>query len=240
MLEILPDSILSMIYPQACDVCDREVESYREGVACSECWAATRIFNGNETLCTKCGAFLFAAGTPNETFCRRCDAHLFDRALAVGMYEKALSASVLRLKREPRIPRILREMIVDRLLTISHDDDSIVIPVPLSARRKRERGFNQAAMIAQLAAKALRLPVDEATLVRSKHTQVSRAGMDRKARASTVKNAFEVVRPKLVDGRSVLLVDDVLTSGATVSMCASVLKKSGAAKVIVMTIARAA
>lgn len=67
-----------------------------------------------------------------------------------------------------------------------------------------------------------------------------RAGMDRKGRALTVKNAFTVVRPKLIEGRDIILVDDVLTSGATVSSCANVLKRIGAATVHVLTVARAA
>jgi predicted amidophosphoribosyltransferase len=67
-----------------------------------------------------------------------------------------------------------------------------------------------------------------------------RAGMDRKARAMTVKNAFEVVRPKLIEAKDVILVDDIFTSGETASNCARILKKSGAATVNVLTIARAA
>ena len=67
-----------------------------------------------------------------------------------------------------------------------------------------------------------------------------RAGMDRKARGMTVKNAFDVSRPKLIGGKNILLVDDVLTSGETVSSCAKILKKKGAARVDVITLARAA
>ncbi|MBA3352333.1 MAG: ComF family protein [Blastocatellia bacterium] len=116
----------------------------------------------------------------------------------------------------------------------------IVIPVPLSARRQQERGFNQAAVIATVIARSGNLLLDENSLVRKIHTPMHRAGMDRKARAMTVKKAFEVVRPKLIEGRDTLLVDDVLTSGETASICARVLKKSGAATVSVLTIARAA
>jgi len=116
----------------------------------------------------------------------------------------------------------------------------VVIPVPLSARRLQERGFNQAAVIATVIARSGNLLLDENSLVRKIHTPMHRAGMDRKARAMTVKKAFEVVRPKLIEGRDTLLVDDVLTSGETASICARVLKKSGAATVSVLTIARAA
>ena len=66
-----------------------------------------------------------------------------------------------------------------------------------------------------------------------------RAAMDKKAREATVKNAFEVVRPNMIRGRDILLVDDLMTSGSTASQCAKALKKSGACKVTVMTLARA-
>jgi predicted amidophosphoribosyltransferase len=75
--------------------------------------------------------------------------------------------------------------------------------------------------------------------VRTSHTPIHRAAMDRKARAATVERSFEVKIPRLVTGRNIILVDDVLTSGSTASACASVLKKNGAARVDVITLARA-
>ena len=240
MLQILPDAILSIIYPQACGICTGEVRSYGDGVACSLCWEATTIFDGNETLCTKCGAFLFANPTKRATFCRRCDDHFYDRAFAIGLYEKALAVTVLALKHTPNIPGRLKKLVVERASGVVGNDSLVVMPVPLSRRRERERGFNQAGVLANLIGSRLGVKVDRQTVVRRIHTPVHRAGMDEKARAMSVKNAFEVVRPNLIEGRDVLLVDDVLTSGATVSVCAQALKKSGAASVTVMTIARAA
>lgn len=240
MLRLLPDSVLSILYPQACDVCDGEVRRYRDGVACTDCWNATRIFNGNETLCDKCGAFLFETASLQPTYCRRCDDHFYDRAIAVGVYEKALAASVLRLKRTPLVPSVMKTLIVERARNSDVISSSLVIPVPLSDRRRHERGYNQAAVIASLVARQMRLPFDDRTLVRRIHTPVHRAGMDKKGRAMTVKNAFDVGRPRLVDGQNVLLIDDVMTSGETVSMCAKELKKNGAATVTILTIARAA
>ena len=240
MLQLLPDPILSIIYPQACGVCEGEVERHRDGVACTDCWNATRIFDGNETLCNKCGAFLFETMSRQPTHCGRCDEHSYDRAIAVGIYEKALAASVLRLKRAPFLPDVLKTLIAERARQAGVPPSSVVIPVPLSARRRQERGFNQAGVIARLVARHLRLPFDDQTLARGTHTPVHRAGMDKKARAMTVKNAFNVVRPRLIDGQNLLLIDDVMTSGETVSMCAKELKKSGAATVTILTIARAA
>lgn len=241
MLAILPDSILSLVYPQECGVCHDEVESRDDGVACSGCWARTRIFDGTEALCKKCGAFLFGAGGSRDGLrCRKCDEHHYEQAFAVGIYEHALSTSVLHLKRTPHVPERLKTLLVNKFDRIPANRDMTIIPVPLSLRRRHERGFNQAAIIAKIIAKHVGIAADEMSLVRKLHTPMHRAGMDRKARALTVKNAFEVVRPKLIESRSVLLIDDVFTSGETASICANVLKKSGAATINVLTIARAA
>ena len=240
MLRTLSDSFLSIIYPQECRVCGGEVESSDDGVACSGCWSATRIFTGNETLCSKCGAFLFEARSFRTSFCRKCDDQSYDKAFAVGSYEKALSATVLHLKRNPHISPRLRHHVSETLGRFSIQDSTLVIPVPLSARRLQERGFNQASVIGRLVSKHLRSPYDESTLIRKAHTPMHRVGMDRKARANTVKNAFQVVRPKLIQDMCVLLVDDIFTSGETASYCAEILKKNGAARVDVLTLARAA
>src|SRR5688572_22663224 len=142
MLKTLSDSILALVYPLTCNACDGEVESFGDGVACSNCWGATKIFDGNETLCIKCGAFLFEGNSSDDLSCRRRTEHCYDRAASVGIYERALSASVLRLKRTPHAPLRLRRLFTAAFERISTHEYSVVIPVPLSSRRRHERGFN--------------------------------------------------------------------------------------------------
>jgi ComF family protein len=113
-----------------------------------------------------------------------------------------------------------------------------VVPVPLHPERMRERGFNQAAVLAAALARLTGLPLDESSLVRTLHTERHRAGMDARARRESVDKAFAVRRPRLVEGERILLIDDVFTTGATVSSCASALRAAGAQEVFVLTIAR--
>jgi ComF family protein len=115
----------------------------------------------------------------------------------------------------------------------------IVVPVPLSRKRAVERGYNQAAVIAAILSRSARIELGTSALERRLDTPMHRVGMDKKARELTVKKAFAVVHPRLIEGRDVVLVDDVFTSGATASACAAVLKKNGAARVRVFTVARA-
>ena len=163
---------------------------------------------------------------------------MFTSARACGSYEGGLRASILALKREPHVARRLAAMMLQAQKRKPSDKADLIIPVPLHSRRERERGFNQAALLARELARETKLPVDEHSLVRRSQTERHRTGMDARARRESVADAFAVRHPKLIAGRRVLLVDDVFTTGATVSACAAVLKAAGAKDVYVLTIAR--
>jgi ComF family protein len=236
------DSVLALIYPQRCAACGGSVDSRHDGVACSTCWDATRIFDEDDTLCWKCGALSTAAVAEEKrqtVRCGRCDADSFTGARACGLYEGALRASILALKREPNVARRLQETLRRTQQRTRLAEADLIVPVPLHASRERERGFNQAVVLARGLARATKLPIDEYSLVRRVHTERHRAGMDARSRRDSVGGAFEVRRPEPIAGRRVLLIDDVFTTGATVSECAAVLKSAGAADVYVLTIARA-
>src|SRR5215218_7969077 len=98
MLRAITDPVLSLVYPQECRVCSGPVSRHSDGVVCGECWKATRFFNGTEMLCSKCGAFFSETASSVTVYCHRCDGHHYDKAVALGVYEKALSASILALK----------------------------------------------------------------------------------------------------------------------------------------------
>lgn len=229
------DPLISILYPQECHVCGGPVESIDDGVGCEECWQATTIFHGGEKLCERCGALPAGA----EEFCLQCAGAVFDRAIAAGIYEGALSATIIRLKKVPHLPRRAQSIFENRIKNLEFADEAILLPVPLSRQRKFERGFNQAEILASIVSRVTAFPIYATWLVRTEHTLISRAGMDRSEREVSVENAFEVRAPRLIEGREVVLIDDVLTSGATASACARVLKKTGAPKVTVITLARA-
>jgi ComF family protein len=218
------------------------VEARADGPACAACWAGTRVFGAGDTLCWKCGAP--AGGDVEEAKraevrCRRCEAEEFTAARACGVYAGALRAAVLTLKREPHVPARITKLLTEAQGRAPLSGATRVVPVPLHAERERERGFNQAALLARSLAAAANLPLDEWSLVRETHTARHRAGMDARARRETVADAFRVVRPRVVKGERVLVVDDVYTTGATVSACAAALRAAGAAEVYVLTVARA-
>jgi len=236
------DALLTVAYPQACLVCGGSVEERRFGVACKVCWEATRVFTGAETICWKCGALSLGIDlTPDvrrEVRCRRCDAESFAAARAVGLYEGALRESVLRLKRQPHLSSHLIDLLVAAAQREPLNTATRLMPVPLHEQRRRERGFNQATVIAEALARRLKTPLDGISLTRIGGSEKYRAGLDPKARRDTVAGAFAVRHPRLVENENILLVDDVFTTGATVNACAEALLASGARNVSVLTVAR--
>ena len=236
------DAALALIYPQPCAICGRNVESRHEGVACAACWAATQLFGSEDLLCRKCGALSLASvpeAMRKQVRCGRCDNDAYTFARTCGSYDGALRASILQLKRQPHVPARLASLINEAQRREPLNSAEVIVPVPLHESREGERGFNQASVIARELARVAGLPLDEHSVVRRVHTERHRAGMDAKARRDSVSDAFAVRRNDLIAGKRVLLVDDVFTTGATVSACAETLTRAGAAEVLVLTVARA-
>jgi ComF family protein len=156
-----------------------------------------------------------------------------------GPYEGALRSNLLFLKKHAHVCHRMRERIRSQLKREEEllSADSL-IPVPLHPQRLKERGYNQAEVIARLVARAFDRPLDGRSLVRVKHTDPHRAGMDPTARTKSVSNAFDVTEPERVKGMTVLLVDDIYTTGATLNECARVLRKAGAKSIYAFTVAR--
>jgi len=241
-LSSLYDAALALVYPQACAVCGLSVESRHDGVTCASCWPTARVFREDDTLCWKCGAFTespISRDKRKSVRCGKCDQDEFTGARACGFYEGALRASILELKREPHVATRLAGLMLATQQREPLNRANLIIPVPLHPERERERGFNQALLLARELSRLSGLPLDEHSLVRRAHTERHRAGMDAKARRQSVADAFDVRHPKLVAGRRLLLVDDVFTTGATVSACAAALKEAGVEEVFVLTLARA-
>ncbi|MGD1023858.1 MAG: ComF family protein [Candidatus Sulfotelmatobacter sp.] len=203
-------------------------------------------------VCFVCGERLFSSyalsvsdGEPRCGLCRRI-APVFERAVAYGSYEGGLRELIHLLKYSGVYPaanvlgRMLAE-VVEELSPGFAADQLFVIPVPLHRSKLRQREFNHAELIARAALKLRpasgRLNLLAGALERKRGTP-SQTGLTRHQRRENVRGAFGVTQAESVQGREVLLVDDVLTTGATVSECARVLRRVGATKVWVATVAR--
>lgn len=148
---------------------------------------------------------------------------------------------MLRLKRQPQIaPRVVDELRnLMALIDLEHGID-LLLPIPLHPVRERQRGFNQAQVIAGALAERTRVRVDLASVVRVSQTIRHRAGMDATQRARSLKSAFQVRARRGIADRRILVIDDVMTTSATANEVAGALLNAGARLVTVLTIARVA
>jgi ComF family protein len=172
-------------------------------------------------------------------WCRQCEAMPFAFARTCGAYSGTLAANILFLKSQPHICRRLREIIRQTFTAQAKFLASdFVLPVPLHSKRKIERGFNQAELLAKVLAADFNLRFAADALVRVKNTDRHRAGMDALDRLKSIERAFQLTNKSLIKNASVLLVDDVFTTGSTICEAAKTLLDAGAAHVQVFTIAK--
>lgn len=228
---------LDLVLPPLCLACSEMVSA--QATVCSACW--TKLNFIASPLCICCG-MPFAFEAEPGAICAGCAASqpVFARARSALVYDDASRPLILGFKHGDRthsvgafgkwMVRAGGEMLAEA---------DLVVPVPLHRWRLFWRRFNQAALLGQAVARAAELRCAPDLLVR-RHRTPSQGGLSRSGRQRNVKGAF-AVRPgrrRDVEDARILLVDDVLTTGATVSECARVLLRAGAASVDVLTLAR--
>jgi ComF family protein len=229
-----------LLWPARCAACDGLVPA--SAAFCSPCEASLLVA---DPACPRCAlpVDLLAGGVQNG--CAACAGSdwAFDRAVAALVYGGSIADAIIGLKHGGRrhAARSLAVFVVPMLASAAADGVDAIVPVPLHPRKLRTRGFNQALVIARYArAMAGRRvpPILPDALVRTRDTvELGRAGP--RERRDRVDGAFAVRKPAVIDGRYVLVLDDVMTTGATVSACASALRAAGARKVTVAALARA-
>jgi ComF family protein len=228
-----PKAVLDLLFPPQCMACRLPVG---QPGFCAPCWSAIRFLDGPGCAC--CG-LPFAVALEGDNFCAACLAKppAFDSARAILAYDDKSRGAILALKHADRldlVPGFARWL--DRVGARERCD--LVVPVPLHRWRLWQRRYNQSAELARRLAGYWNLACQPQALVRSRATPSQGAMPSAKARRRNVQRAFRVPDPAAVAGRRVLLLDDVLTTGATAEACARALKRAGAAEVHVLALAR--
>ncbi len=231
---------LDLLYPALCPVCDAVLGDRRRDPLCGACWDA--IDRIAPPVCARCGLpfpTFDPAPAAAEGTCGACmrETPPFAAARAAAVFAGPLRDAVLALKfRGARgVARPLAALVLDSPAAALLDGVDALVPVPLAPARQRERGFNQATLIAERLGRARGVPVRPRWLRRQRPT-LAQTDLNAAERRRNVAGAFAA--SPAVAGRSLVVVDDVFTTGATVAECARALRSAGARPVAVLTVAR--
>ena len=232
--------LTDIIFPRNCILCRRYHPATAHDPLCPPCREAVPW--NKPPFCVRCSRHLDSL--TEESLCPSCRAHPphFDEGWALVNYDGPVRDLLLRFKFHDKtsirltFTTILKEFIAR--YTLRFPDAAMVIPMPLHPTRLRERGYNQAALLGACMAQELNLPLMENTLQRQRHT-LRQSELPAKDRWTNISGAFTINPVFAADivGREVLLVDDILTTGATASEAAKTLKDAGASRVIIITLA---
>ena len=233
------EAALNLVFPPVCQLCREERASAAEGYVGGDCFSKVHFVVA--PFCERCG-LPYGGSISNSFVCSNCpdmDLHFsFARSAVVAKgvvldaihhykYNRALCF-------EPFLANLLIQQAVPMLQNQGWD---MIVPVPLHASKLREREFNQAERLARHLGRAAKIPVNNRLVARVKCT-ATQTQLTRPERAGNVHQAFALRKGKKLDGEKIILLDDVLTTGATTSACAQVLRQAGASEVGVWTVAR--
>jgi ComF family protein len=229
---------LDLLFPPLCVACATRVDEAH--ALCPACWRKLSFLDG--ACCALCG-LPFEIDTGEQTICAGCHARprAFDRARSLFSYDEVSKPLILSFKYADRLdhaPAFARWM--DRTGSMLLAESDIIVPVPLHPTRLWRRRYNQSAILAGRLARLTKKPHEPMLLRRRRPTESQGSMPSAKARRRNMLGAFEVPADKRgkVNGRNLLLIDDVFTTGATLEACARALKRAGAARVDVLTLAR--
>ena len=227
-------------FPSFCKICGSLLESPRDRIVCRACLEKVRPCRAS--ACLVCGRFFEGAGAPH--LCLACleDTPPFALHRSGGRYREELK-DILLLFKYRGYPVLGKDLAAFLLESQRHEEAlwwglDAIVPVPLHRQRLNERGFNQARILAGEVGRQKRLPVEDGVLKKIKSVP-PKTSLEQRDRRQNVRGAYSVVKARRIDGRILLLVDDVFTTGSTIGECASVLKDAGAKEVRALTVAQA-
>lgn len=230
-----------LLFPRHCRTCDVKMSHENRFLICDICFQKISFLSGQ--ACRGCAKFFPGFdGSQGKGFCPGCarDKRFFDECFSVAIYEGVIKELLQSFKyaREEYLAHTL-QMIFGKVFerNIPWNEFDCMVPVPLHPLKLKERGFNQSLFLAQELYKKLKIPLFPTALKRVKYSQ-GQTLQDKKARIENIRDSFVVKSTQRIQNKRVLLVDDVLTTEATVQECAKILKASGAVSVTVLTLAR--
>ena len=229
-------NLFKLVFPPACPLCKKTLPGGWTDILCSACRAG--VVPLPEAHCPRC-LQPFRGVSHSDHLCGRClqTPPAFNRVFAVGLYEQSLQRAVQSFKFNQRISldRTLARLLDDSIVPPPPVD--LIVPVPLHVQDLKKRSYNQSLLLARELARLRKYPLHETLLLKTRQTAAQHQ-LSARQREANLAGVFRLA--ERVDGLDVLLVDDVMTTGATVEHCSRVLLAGGAKQVYVAVIGRAA
>jgi ComF family protein len=226
------ENLLSFFLPPICMKC--KTETFNKGGFCKNCWNDF-IFLGS-LHCDQCAEPVVENG-----ICLACQYHppAYDHARSLFIYNEEIKPLILALKyNKADYYGVLFGRLMGQLIKKESINYHYILPVPLHWKRFLGRGYNQSTFLAKEAAKICQLPWNPHLLYRKAKEEKTQAGLMAVQRRENVKKAFILKNPKEIQGKNIILIDDVMASGATLEACSYALKEKGATKVLALTLAK--
>ncbi len=238
----LLDSLLNLIYPETCLICSSAVARQQDCGVCGGCWEKTLHLRISPPWCSSCGLPFQNLGEGSIHLCGNCILRPppYAGARSFGYYTAELSSLVRGFKfyGKRNLARLFAPLLAATFCdSWSREEIDIVVPVPLHPKRQQSRGYNQAELLARSLAHKMALPFSKHAVIRRKAT-LPQVGLTDAQRLENVRKAFCCTNPGQVARQRVLLVDDVMTTGATVASASRALLEGGALRVSVLVVAR--
>lgn len=224
--------IKQFLWPEICPFCGKV---YRAGI-CPSCQKLLNDLKIQEPRCLKCGKPIRYY---EKEYCHDCQntQHYFEQGKSLWLHKSPVNQSIYQFKyhNQREFSKYYARALTDAYASdVKRWKPDVLIPIPLHARRRRKRGYNQAELLAKELSKYLKIPVDSKTVRRVRYTNPQKK-MDHSKRKSNLKRAFSV-KPFPIRVKTVLLIDDIYTTGNTIDAVAVELKKKGVEKVYFLTI----
>jgi len=217
-IDILP-KILSIIYPQVCLICGRPVQ---------------------KEICNKCELMLnrqLALGIDDYTLNNEKE---FDEHMYLYAYDGIIRKLILQYKFQEKsylYKIFVKNLKNNKKMYLFLKKYDIIIPVPISKKRIKQRGYNQSSLLALEISKVFNIEYNDNSLIKSKHTE-SQSSLNKEERIKNVENVYSVKNQEKILNKKILLLDDIYTTGSTVNECSKVLKQEGAKNIGILTIAK--
>lgn len=232
--------ISDLLFPRQCENCMKVMDHKNRTYLCATCYQSIRWVS--DYACSGCAGIFQGIESSEPWFCQSCknEKRAYDSCVAVSLYEGCIKNLIQKFKfsKAEYLAHTLQFIFIKNIpKRIQEASADLILSVPLHPLKLKERGFNQSLYFAQIFSRNFWIPLLTKGLHRIKYS-TGQTLQDKKSRIENIRDSFRVPHPEKIKGQKIILVDDVMTTGATVQECSKMLKNAGAKSITILVLAR--